>query len=168
VSDTGELTYTRVHRASPELLFDCLTKPEHLTHFWGPTGTTTPIESIVVDLRPGGRFETTMVGGDGGSYTMRATYTEVRRPERLEWVERAFEAPSGGDADVSLGGGMRTTITFVDLRDGRTEVTTRQVNVPAPLMAPEARAGFATSLDRLDAYLEDVSTAVRSDQGARP
>ena len=45
-TETGELTYRRVHHASRELLFDCMTMPEHLTQFWGPTGTTTPIENI--------------------------------------------------------------------------------------------------------------------------
>jgi hypothetical protein len=48
---------------------------------------------------------------------------------------------------------MRTTITFVDLRDGRTEVVTHQTNVPAAYLSAEARAGFSTSLDRFDAYL---------------
>lgn len=145
MTETGELTYRRVHHASPELLFDCMTMPEHLTHFWGPAGTTTPIDGIVVDLRPGGAFETTMVGGDGGTYTMRATYVEVRRPERLVWVE----------SDVA--GGMRTTITFVDLGDGRTEVVTHQTNVPEAYLSPEARAGFSTSLDRFDAYLAGLT-----------
>lgn len=42
MTDAGELTYRRVHRASPELLFDCLTTPEHLARFWGPAGTTSP------------------------------------------------------------------------------------------------------------------------------
>src|SRR5690348_1730596 len=98
MTGTGELTYTRVHAAAPEVLFDCMTTPEHLTHFWGPTGTTTPVENIVVDLQPGGAFETTMVNdADGSTHTMRAVYEEIRRPERLVWVE---------------GGGMRTTITF--------------------------------------------------------
>ena len=36
-----ELTFRRIHQATPELLFDCMTTPEHLAHFWGPTGTTT-------------------------------------------------------------------------------------------------------------------------------
>jgi uncharacterized protein YndB with AHSA1/START domain len=142
MTETGELTYRRVHRASPELLFDCMTTPEHLTHFWGPAGTTTPLGSIAVDLRPGGAFETTMVNdADGSTYTMRAVYVEVRRPERLVWIEPDVE------------GGMRTEITFVDLNDGRTEVTTHQTNVPAAYLSAEARAGFATSLDRFDAYL---------------
>jgi len=142
MSGTGELTYRRIHRGSPELLFACMTTPEHLAHFWGPAGTTTPVENITVDLRPGGVFETTMVNdADGSTHTMRAVYVEIRRPERLVWIESGVE------------GGMRTTVTFTDLLDGRTEVVTHQTNVPAAYLSAQARAGFATSLDRLDAYL---------------
>ncbi|WP_051274339.1 SRPBCC domain-containing protein [Cellulomonas sp. URHD0024] len=137
-----ELTFRRIHRATPGLLFDCLTTPEHLTRFWGPKGTTTPIENITVDLRPGGVFETTMVDdADGGRYTMRAVYVVVQRPDRLVWQ----------DAD----NGMLTTITFVDLHDGRTEVVTHQEKVPAPIASPAAQSGFVTSLDRFDAYIID-------------
>ena len=39
-----ELTYRRVHDAPRELVFDCMTKPEHLTHFWGPAGP--PLRSM--------------------------------------------------------------------------------------------------------------------------
>ena len=146
MTGTGELTYRRVHRASRELLFDCMTRPEHLTHFWGPIGTTTPIDRITVDLRPGGAFETTMVSeADGSTYTMRAVYAEVQRPDRLVWIEPNVE------------GGMRTEITFIDLQDGRTEVVTHQTNVPAAYLSAQARAGFATSLDRFDAYLAGLT-----------
>jgi uncharacterized protein YndB with AHSA1/START domain len=138
----SELTFSRVHRGSPELLFACMTEPAHLTHFWGPTGTTTPIENIVVDLRPGGAFETTMVNdADGSTYTMRAVYAEVSPPEKLVWVE----------------GGMRTTVTFVDLHDGRTEVVTHQSNVPSAYRSAEAQAGFVTSLDRCAAYVAGLT-----------
>jgi uncharacterized protein YndB with AHSA1/START domain len=139
---SGELTFTRVHRGSPELLFACMTEPAHLTHFWGPTGTTTPIGNIVVDLRPGGVFETTMVNdADGSTYTMRAVYAEVSPPEKLVWFD----------------GDMRTTVTFVDLHDGRTEVVTHQSNVPAPYLSAEAQAGFVTSLDRCAAYVATLT-----------
>jgi uncharacterized protein YndB with AHSA1/START domain len=143
-TDLGELTYRRTHAATPELLFDVMTTPEHLTHFWGPTGTTTPVDRITVDLRPGGAFETAMVNdADGVEYVMRATYTEVERPERLAWV----------DADA----GMTTTVTFTDLGDGTTEVVTHQTNVPAMFRSEEAQKGFATSLDRCDAYLATLT-----------
>ncbi|MEV4314498.1 SRPBCC domain-containing protein [Actinocrispum sp. NPDC049592] len=146
MTETGELTYKRVHRASPELLFDCMTQPEHLIHFWGPTGTTTPLDGIVVDLRPGGAFETTMVNdADGSAYTMRAIYAEIERPHRLVWIEGEVE------------GGMRTEITFTQLSNGDTEVVTHQTNVPAAYMSAEARAGFATSLDRFEKYLAEIT-----------
>jgi len=149
-SGVGELTYRRIHSAPRELLFDCMTKPEHLTHFWGPAGTTTPIGRITVDLRPGGVFETAMVSDDGeGEVAMRAVYVEVDRPARLVWTEPGVE------------GGMTTTITFADLGDGRTEVVTHQSNVPAAYRTPEARDGFATSLDRFDAYLATFTARPR-------
>ena len=145
MTETGEMRFSRVHEGSPERLFDCMTTPEHLTRFWGPTGTTTPLDGITVDLRPGGVFETTMVNdADGSSYTMKAVYAEVSRPDRLVWVEAGVE------------GGMRTEITFIDLGDGRTEAVTHQTNVPQAYLSAEAQAGFRTSLDRLDDYLASL------------
>jgi uncharacterized protein YndB with AHSA1/START domain len=142
MAEPGEFTYRRTHRASRELLFDCMTVPEHLTHFWGPDGTSTPVDCIMVDLRPGGAFETVMVNvADGSKYAMRATYLEVRRPERLVWTEPGVE------------GGMTTTITFTDLGGGWTEVVTHQANVPVMFARPEARKGFETSLRRFDEYV---------------
>lgn len=147
MTETGQMTFRRVHRASPERLFDCLTTPEHLTHFWGPTGTTTPVDNITIDLRPGGAFETVMVNdADGTSYGMKAVYAEVSRPDRLVWIEAGVE------------GGMRTEITFHDLGDGRTEVVTHQTNVPAAYLSAEAQAGFGTSLDRFDTYVATLES----------
>jgi uncharacterized protein YndB with AHSA1/START domain len=146
VTQPGEFTYRRVHRASRELLFDCMTRPEHLTRFWGPDGTTTPVDGISVELRPGGVFETVMVNdSDGSSYTMRAVYREVRRPERLVWTEPDVE------------GGMTTTVTFSDLGDGRTEVVTHQTNVPPAMAQRDALRGFETSLRRFADYVGQLA-----------
>jgi uncharacterized protein YndB with AHSA1/START domain len=145
-SGQDELTYRRIHDAPRELLFDCMTQPEHLAHFWGPAGTTAPTDGITVDLRPGGAFETVMINdADGSQYTMRAVYVEVHRPDRLVWTEPEVE------------GGMITTITFTDLGNGRTEVVTHQANVPEPYRGREAREGFETSLDRFGAYLTSLA-----------
>ena len=143
MTQAGEFTYRRIHRASRELLFDCMTQPAHLAGFWGPDGTTTPADGITVDLRPGGAFETVMVNvADGSRYTMRATYLDVRRPERIVWTE-----PDSG---------VTTTSTFRDLGGQRTELQLRQANAPLGYHSPEARAGFATSLDRFGAYLDKL------------
>jgi uncharacterized protein YndB with AHSA1/START domain len=119
-------------------------EPEHLTHFWGPAGVSTPLANITVDARPGGVFETVMVNdADGSQYPMRAVYVEVVEPERLVWTEP--------------GTGVTTTSTLLDLGGDRTEVQIHQVNVPAAFRSPDAQAGFSTSLDRFAAYLGKLS-----------
>jgi uncharacterized protein YndB with AHSA1/START domain len=141
--DTGELTYTRVFDAPRELVFRCMLEPEHLTHFWGPAGVSTPLETIKVDAHPGGVFETVMVNdSDGSRYPTRAVYVEIVEPERIVWTE-----PDSG---------VTTTSTFRDLGRERTELEIRQANAPAGYRSPEARAGFATSLDRFATYLEKL------------
>jgi uncharacterized protein YndB with AHSA1/START domain len=136
----AELIYTRVVDAPRELVFRCMIEPDHLTHFWGPAGVSTPLENIKVDARPGGVFETVMVNdADGSQYPVRAVYVEVVEPEKLVWTE-----PDTG---------VTTTSTFSDLGGTRTEVRIRQTNVPEAFRSPEAQAGFATSLDRFAAYL---------------
>jgi uncharacterized protein YndB with AHSA1/START domain len=142
-----ELIYRRVFQAPRELVWRCLTDPAELAHFWGPQGMSTPIDGIVVELRPGGRFETLMVGAHG-SYRMVATFTEVVAPERLAWIEPLS--------------GMHTTSTLDDLGDGRTAVVIHQRYVPEAMRRPEARAGFLTSLDKLEQYLAYLAQGDRS------
>jgi uncharacterized protein YndB with AHSA1/START domain len=140
------LIYTRVFEAPRELVFRCMLEPVHLTHFWGPTGMSTPVDGITVDARPGGVFETVMIAeADGSSYTMRAVYDEIVEPERISWTETTS--------------GMQSLSTFVDLGDGRTEVTIEQRNAPAGFGDAQARAGFSSSLDRFVAYVSRVHGA---------
>jgi uncharacterized protein YndB with AHSA1/START domain len=133
-----ELVDRRVFRAPRELVWRCLTEPAELAQFWGPLGTTTPVEGIVVELHPGGRFETVMLG-EHGSHRMVATFTEVVPPERLAWVEPAS--------------GLHTTSTLDDLGDGSTAVVIHQRHVPEAMRLPQSRAGFRTSLDKLAEHL---------------
>ena len=140
----GELIITRIFDAPRELVFRCMIEPEHLTHFWGPVGVSTPIENITVDPRPGGVFETIMVNdSDGAEYPSRGVFVEIVPPERLVWSE-----PDSG---------MTTTSTFVQLDNDRTEVRIHQTNVPEMFRSPEAQAGFQSSLDRFAAYLATIT-----------
>jgi len=61
----GELTVSRVVEAPRELVWQAFTEPEHLAVFWGGPGITVPVESVTMDVRPGGSFELTMVAPDG-------------------------------------------------------------------------------------------------------
>ena len=137
---TNELTFTCTLDAPRELVFRCMLEPEHLTHFWGPTGTSAPVDRIKIDARPGGVFEATMVNdADGSEHTMHSVYVEIDPPAKLVWTEPAS--------------GMTTTSDFIDLGDGRTEVRIHQADIPAMFRTEDARAGFQSSLDRFAAYL---------------
>ena len=131
----AELSYTRVFDAPRELVFRCMLEPEHLTHFWGPAGTSTPLDGITVDPRPGGVFETVMINdADGGSYTMRAVYAEIVPPERIVWAEP--------------GTGMITTSTFTDLGGTRTGSASTRRTSPArsvPRTRPASRPPWTAS-----------------------
>jgi uncharacterized protein YndB with AHSA1/START domain len=148
VNDTpnlGEVTITRTYDAPRELVFECMITPEHLTHFWGPVGVSTPLDRIRVDPKPGGVFDTVMVNdADGSEYPSHGVYVEVDVPSRLSWTEPDVE------------GGMLTSVTFDDLGDGRTEVVIHQTNVPEMYRSPEAQAGFNSSLDRFAAYISTL------------
>jgi uncharacterized protein YndB with AHSA1/START domain len=78
---------------------------------------------------------------------MAATFTEVVPPERLAWVEPAS--------------GLHTTGTLTDLGDGSTELVIHQRHVPEPMRSAQARAGFLTSLDKLEEHLDRLLTEER-------
>lgn len=137
-----EFVYRRVFRAPRDLVWRCLTDPRHLAEFWGPTGMTTPVDGIVVELWPGGRFETLMVGTQG-SYRMVATFTDIDPPACLGWID-----------PVS---GVQTTTTLDDLGERGTSVLIHQRNEPAAMRTPQARAGFLSSFDKFDVYLAHLT-----------
>ncbi|WGW11842.1 SRPBCC domain-containing protein [Saxibacter everestensis] len=138
-------TIRYIHPAPRALVFACLTTPEHLTHFWGPAGMHTPVQNIVVDLRPGGAFETTMVNNHSGDeHTMRAVYVKVDAPAFLSWRE--------------TDSGVLTELTFVDRSDGTTEVITTQRGLPPEMRTPAARAGWGTALERAADYIASIAT----------
>ena len=143
--NAGELRFSRVFDAPRALVFECMTDPGHLTHFWGPAGVSAPRDRMTVDARPGGVFETVMVNdADGSEYPTTAVYDEVRPPELLVWTESHS--------------GMRVHAEFVALGPQRTEVRIHQTHVPEAFLASEAQAGFRSSLDRFAAYLAGLRT----------
>jgi uncharacterized protein YndB with AHSA1/START domain len=144
-TELGELTIRRTFAARPEVVFECMTTPAHLTHFWGPLGMSTPLDRITVEPRPGGRFETVMVNDEtGDEYPVNGVFVEFDPPRTFSFTEAGVD------------GGMITKIVFTDLGDGRTETVTHQTNVPPMLMSPEAQAGLETSFVKFDAYLASL------------
>ena len=76
-----EMGITRVVKAPIELVWKVWTSPEHIKHWWGPSGFTNTIS--VMDVRPGGVWEFVMHGPDGTDYKNKHIYKEVVKPVKL-------------------------------------------------------------------------------------
>jgi len=75
-----EVVITREFDAPIALVFDVLTKPEHVST-WG----TTPPDRMTecsIDLRVGGKYHSTFVTGDGTVFSFHGTYLDVEPPVR--------------------------------------------------------------------------------------
>ena len=141
-----EITITRVFDAPRELVWKAWTDPEQFSRWWGPRGLHTPLETVEMDVRPGGVFRATMVMDDGsGEFPSNGVFREVEEPERLVFAE---EDPDHPDID-----GMRTEVTFKDLGDGRTEVNVSSMMITTEDFPEQAKAGWTSSFEKLDELL---------------
>lgn len=75
-----DIVLTREFDAPIQLVFDVLTKPEHVSKWFAPYGERVTVCSI--DLRVGGDYHIVMVTGDGTECSFRGTYLEVEPPTR--------------------------------------------------------------------------------------
>ncbi|MFJ4666836.1 SRPBCC family protein [Kitasatospora purpeofusca] len=136
----GTLSIVRELSATPAEVFRAYVEPEQFVRFWGPVGTSVPLDTVTIEPEVGGRFDSTMVlEATGDRYPVRGRFTAVREGELLEFLEE--------------GVGLTGRITLTDLGDGRTEVRMEQENVPAMYLGPEAEAGHNSSFDRLVEHL---------------
>ncbi|MFB7662831.1 SRPBCC domain-containing protein [Kitasatospora sp. NPDC056138] len=139
-SDLGELTITRTVDAPRETVFAAYVQPEQFVRFWGPVGTSVPLDSVTIEPWAGGRFDSTMVvDATGDRYPLKGVFREVQEPELFSFAEEG----------TSIVGSVR----LVDLGDGRTEIVLQQTGLPPMYRSPEAVAGLNSSLDRLVEHL---------------
>ena len=66
-----EIVTTRVMDAPRELVFKAWTDPDHLVHWWGPTGFTNTFHEF--DLKPGGVWRFVMHGPMAATIRTRAS-----------------------------------------------------------------------------------------------
>ena len=142
---TQEITITRVFDAPRELVWKAWTEPDQLAQWWGPPGWTNRLETLKMDVRPGGAFRITSVSDeDGTQMTTSGAYREVLEPERLVLEEPGEDA--WHDNAVSV-------VTLTDLGDGRTEIVLHATIQTTEEMRAHAEAGMVASLDRLAEHL---------------
>jgi len=156
-ADDPVLVIPRTFDAPRALVYKCYTQPEHMVHFWGPHGSTTPV--CEVDLRPGGLWRTVMRFADGSEYGYASVYLEIVPPERLVWrdVPNDWEGGLDGLPPVQI----HSTLALDD-EEGKTRVTvTVRFNSIAE-RDENVRRGFVgmvtASNERLADYLEGLIT----------
>jgi uncharacterized protein YndB with AHSA1/START domain len=137
------LRFRRLFAAPRPLLFEAMTRPEHLARWYGPRGTQ--VLDCAIDPRAGGAWRVVMRGQDGRSHTFSGVYREVVAPERIvqTWTW-------GGMPGVE----SIETMHMVDLGDH----TLLETNVVHPSVAHRdghvkngMEAGASESMERLEA-----------------
>lgn len=93
---TLDLWLERRARVDRARIWRCWTEPELLVKWWTPPPWTT--SAAAIDPRPGGRFDTTMVGPDGDAHPNRGCFLEVVEGRRLTFTDvlSAGFRPTGG------------------------------------------------------------------------
>lgn len=104
-----EILLTRVFDAPRALVFEAMTKPEHVRRWWCWMENASMLVCDI-DLRVGGKYRFVMSGGDHGEAAFHGEYLEVVRPERIVHTE-VFEPFEDSPAHV--------TVTLEE-RDGKT------------------------------------------------
>jgi uncharacterized protein YndB with AHSA1/START domain len=107
-----EIVLTRVFDAPRRLVFNALTLPEMLGHWFGPADAELVVCEI--DLRRGGSFRYVWRHADGTELRVTGTFLEVNAPERITARER-FETTEGAAEFVST--------TELEERDGLTRLS---------------------------------------------
>jgi uncharacterized protein YndB with AHSA1/START domain len=72
---------TRTFDAPRALVWEAMTKPEHVARWWGPRGLQIKVERL--DVRPGGSWRIVQTSPDGRSFTFHGEYRDVVVPERI-------------------------------------------------------------------------------------
>lgn len=144
-----EIRLTRLFDAPRHLVFEAMTKPEHVRRWWGRLGEGYSVPVCEIDLRPGGawRFVNRHPNGEAAFY---GVYREITPPERLVFTE-IFEAFPDTESVVTAvfseeGGKTRLTATViypsVEVRDG--------------VMQSGMAKGAAISYDRLEEVVAEL------------
>jgi len=110
-----EITLTRLFDAPRHLVFEAMTKPEHVRRWWGSLDHRYVVTVCDIDLRVGGKWRFVGEGPKGG-YAFRGVYREIAPPERLVYTEIYEPYEGAGESVVTQvlaeeGGKTRMTVT---------------------------------------------------------
>jgi uncharacterized protein YndB with AHSA1/START domain len=141
-----EIRMSRLFDAPRELVFEVMTRPEHVKEWWGRLGEGYSVPVCEIDLRPGGKWRF-VNRHPKGEVTFYGEYREVTPPSRLVFTEIFADYPD----TVSV-----VTTDFTE-EGGKTRMTAT-VRYPTREIRDLVRStgmekGAAISYDRLEDLL---------------
>jgi uncharacterized protein YndB with AHSA1/START domain len=140
-----EIVTTREFDAPIALVFDVLTKPEHVRNWFAPF--TCRVTECSIDLRVGGSYHIVFVTDDGTECSFRGTYSEVEPPTRTvaTWLFEGWpDAHAVETVELHETDGVTELTTKLTFRDqaGRAHMTKHD--------------GQEDSFDKLEDYLRSL------------
>jgi uncharacterized protein YndB with AHSA1/START domain len=140
-----EILLNRKFEAPIALVFDVMTKPEHVRRWFAPFEDRVTVCSI--DLRVGGKYHIVFVTPDGTECSFRGTYLEVEPPTRTArtWLFEGWpDAEAVETVELHETDGLTTMTNRLAFRDkaGREHMNKTD--------------GFEDSFDKLEDYLKSV------------
>jgi uncharacterized protein YndB with AHSA1/START domain len=148
-----EIRLTRLFDAPRTLVFEAMSKPEHVRQWWGRLGDGYSVPVCEIDLRPGGKWRFVNRTPNGEQVTFYGEYREIDPPERVVFTEIFEPFPDAVSVVTSV----------LAEENGKTRLT-----VTALYPSPEVRDmviksgmehGAATSYDRLEEVAADLAQA---------
>jgi uncharacterized protein YndB with AHSA1/START domain len=146
---TANITIVRTFEASREQVFAAWTTPASFADWFGGAQTKVPLDSVEMDVRPGGAWRATMKL-DQGDINWNGEYREVDPPQRL--VLTLADRP-GPEFEL-------VTVVLV-ARGSATEMTFTQSGGHMDAAGYEqAKQGWQTFFDSMAALVADEPTGV--------
>ena len=148
-----EIALTRVFDAPRQLVFEAMTRPEHVRRWWGILDERYSVTVCEIDLRVGGRYRFVGTTPDGTEVPFTGVYREIVAPERLVQTE-IYDVPMARDhegvitATFTESGG-KTTVHSVIRYDSK---QTRDI-----VIASGMERGVETGYDEIENMLERMS-----------
>jgi uncharacterized protein YndB with AHSA1/START domain len=156
VGDGKHIKIVREFDAPIDKVWERFTDPEKYKCWWGPKDFTAPYAKF--DLRPGGKYLSSMRDPEGREFWSTGTYKEIVEPNRIV-VTDSFADEYGNIVPASYYGmktdmpmEMELEVNFEEVGD-KTRVTLEHCGIPEGDDLDNAKLGWEQSLDKLEECL---------------
>jgi uncharacterized protein YndB with AHSA1/START domain len=151
-----EIRMTRLFDAPRNLVFEVMSKPEHIKRWWGNIGDGYSVPVCEIDFRPGGAWRYVNRTPKGQLVTFYGVYREIVPPERMVFTE-IYEPYPDSESVV--------TAVLVE-ENGKTRFTLTalypSVEVRDMVLKSGMERGAAISYDRLEEVATELIAATRA------